>query len=155
MRDGLTGLFSRGAFDSRLSESLKNSQDNEDSFALILFDVDKFKSINDTFGHVAGDKVLKKVAECLEETFRKDDFIARYGGDEFVVLIEQFSEEKARERISNFNKNLKKRRFVSHKAGEIKLSVSAGTTMALKNDTFESLIERADKAMYESKQKGT
>ena len=111
MRDGLTGLFSRGAFDNRLNESLKTFREKGNSFALILFDVDKFKSINDTLGHVAGDKVLKKVAECLEETFRKDDFIARYGGDEFVVLIEEFEAQKACERISSFNKNLKKRRF--------------------------------------------
>ncbi|MFC1868322.1 GGDEF domain-containing protein [Thermodesulfobacteriota bacterium] len=153
MKDGLTGLYSRGAFDLKVKEALKTFENKGDSFSLIIFDIDKFKSINDTLGHIAGDKVLTKVAECLEETFRQDDFIARYGGDEFVVVIENFTEEMTRERISSFNKNLKKRRFVSHKAGEVNLFVSAGTAMAEEGDTLESLIGRADRAMYALKQK--
>lgn len=153
MKDGLTGLFSRSAFDVKIEEAMKTFKERGISFSLILFDVDRFKSINDTLGHVAGDKVLKKIAECLEETFRKDDFIARFGGDEFVVVIEDFAEDMARERILKFNKNLKKRRFVSHKAGEVKLTVSAGIATVMEKDTLESVIERADKAMYEIKGK--
>ncbi|MDB9823418.1 GGDEF domain-containing protein, partial [Deltaproteobacteria bacterium] len=114
----------------------------------ILFDVDKFKKINDTLGHIAGDKVLKKVAECLEETYRKDDFIARYGGDEFVVIIDGVTEKMAVERISAFNRVFKRKRFISQKTGEINLSVSAGATSAIKGDTMENLVERADRAMY-------
>lgn len=152
MRDALTGLFSRGAFDMRVKEALIALNEKGAGFSLILFDVDKFKSINDTLGHVAGDKVLKKVAECLEETFRKDDFIARYGGDEFVVIIEGFTKKMALERIPLFKENLKKRRFVSYKEGEIRLNVSAGTTQAEEGDTLERIIERADRAMYELKQ---
>lgn len=151
MRDGLTGLFSRGAFDIKMEEALKSFKEKKEIFSLILFDVDRFKSINDTLGHIAGDKVLKKVSECLEETFRKDDFIARFGGDEFVVVIEELTEDMALDRISKFNKNLKKRRFVSHKAGEVDLSVSAGTATVNETDTIESIIGRADKAMYDVK----
>ncbi len=153
MKDKLTGLFNRGAFDARIKEAFENYTALKKSFSIIVFDLNKFKQINDTLGHIAGDKVLKKVSECLEESFRKDDFIARYGGDEFMVIIEDLSEEMANERIEIFNKNLKKRRFVSQKHGEIKLSVSAGTAKVMENDTVESLIDRADKAMYESKQK--
>ena len=112
----------------------------------------KFKDINDTLGHIAGDKVLIKISECLLESFRKDDFIARYGGDEFIVIIEKLTEKMAQERINIFNKNLKKRRFVSQKHGEIQLSISAGTAKVMEGDTIESMIDRADKAMYESKQ---
>lgn len=151
MKDGLTGLFSRGAFDIKIDEVFRTFKENGEIFSLILFDVDKFKSINDSLGHIAGDKVLKKVAECLEETFRKDDFIARFGGDEFVVVIEELTEDMALDRISKFNKNLKKRRFVSHKAGEVDLSVSAGTATVNETDTIESIIGRADKAMYDVK----
>ncbi len=154
MRDGLTGLFSRGAFDLKFREAIHECMEKKKSFALVMFDVDKFKSINDTLGHIAGDKVLKKVAECLEETFRKDDVIARYGGDEFVAFIWGVSEEMARERVADFKKNLKKRHFVSHKAGEINLTVSAGISVFLEGDTAESVIERADKAMYSTKQRG-
>jgi len=153
LKDGLTGLFSRGAFDVKIREAINERKGGGPSFTVIMFDVDKFKSINDTLGHIAGDKVLKKVAECLEETFRKDDFIARYGGDEFVTLIRGVTEEMAGERVVDFSKNLKKRRFVSHKAGEINLTVSAGLASFIEGDTFESIIERADKAMYAAKQK--
>jgi diguanylate cyclase (GGDEF)-like protein len=153
MRDGLTGLFSRGAFDLKIRDAIFECRSNKKSFALIMFDVDKFKSINDTLGHIAGDKVLKKVAECLEETFRKDDVIARYGGDEFVAFLCDVTESMARDRIADFNKNLKKRRFVSHKAGEINLTVSAGIATLIESDTVESVIERADTAMYTAKQK--
>lgn len=153
LKDSLTGLFSRGAFDAKIKESLENYTTSKKEFSLIVFDVNKFKKINDTLGHIAGDKVLIKISECLEESFRKDDFIARYGGDEFVVIIENISKEMAMERIELFNKNLKKRRFVSKKHGEINLSVSAGTTTVIDKDTVETIIDRADKAMYDTKQK--
>lgn len=152
MRDGLTGLFTRGAFDVKIKEAFENYTARKKDFSIIVFDVNRFKQINDTLGHIAGDRVLQKIAECLEESFRKNDFIARYGGDEFIVIIEDLSEEMANERIDLFNKNLKKRRFVSQKHGEVRLSVSAGTSKIMENDTIESLIDRADKAMYESKQ---
>jgi diguanylate cyclase len=154
MKDGPTGLFSRSAFDHKVGEALGAFIEKGTKFSIILFDVDKLKSINDILGHVAGDKVLKKVAECLMETFRKNDFIARYGGDEFVVIIDGFTEKMVLDRVSVFNENLKKRRFVSYKEGEISLTVSAGTTEVQEGDTPESIIERADKAMYASKQRG-
>ncbi len=152
LKDGLTNLYSRGAFDSRMKESYADFVKKKKDFSIIVFDVDKFKGINDTLGHIAGDKVLIKISECLLESFRKDDFVARYGGDEFIVIIEDLTEEMAQERIALFNRNLKKRRFVSQKHGEIKLSVSAGTAKAMDGDTIESIIDRADKAMYEAKQ---
>jgi len=153
MKDGLTGLFTRGAFDAKIKEAFENYTTQKKEFSIIVFDVDKFKQINDTLGHIAGDKVLIKISECLEESFRKGDFIARFGGDEFTVIIENLTEEMAKEKVEIFNTNLKKRRFMSQKHGEIKLSVSSGIAKAMEDDTIESMIDRADKAMYESKQK--
>jgi diguanylate cyclase (GGDEF)-like protein len=153
MQDGLTNLYNRKAFDSKLLESLAALHGERKAFSVILFDLDRFKAINDTFGHVAGDKVLQKVAECLKETFRKDDFIARYGGDEFVVIIDGLTKEMARERLINFRRNLRKRRFTSHTKGDIDISVSAGIALASENDTPESVLEKADRAMYTSKKK--
>jgi diguanylate cyclase (GGDEF)-like protein len=152
MKDGLTGLYNRTAFDMKIADALRNLEDKGEPFALMLLDVDKFKEINDTFGHVAGDKVLEKVAQSLRETFRETDFIARYGGDEFVVLIEHLSEAMATERLSNFRKNLAKRRFLSYKKGPVDITVSAGISLAEPGDTLEVVLDRADHAMYAEKQ---
>jgi len=153
MKDELTDLHNRKAFDERMEKALEAFNQGGAPFALILFDVDRFKEINDTFGHVAGDKVLQKVSECLRETFRKNDFIARYGGDEFVVLIEELSRDLARDKILAFLENLQRLRFTSHARGDISVGVSPGIAMAKKGDTPESLLERADQAMYEVKKR--
>jgi len=153
IKDELTGLYNRRAFDTRVQEAFNRFTETGETFSLILVDVDKLKEINDSFGHVAGDKVIQKVAQCLEETFRRDDFIARYGGDEFVILIDSLTEDMAEEKISNFRKNLKKRRFFSYKDGEVQLTASAGFALAMEGDNPSTLLERADQAMYASKRK--
>lgn len=152
-RDGLTGLYNRKAFDMKVEEALKTLQRGGETFALVIFDVDKLKWINDTFGHVAGDKVLRKVAQALRETFRKHDFIARYGGDEFAVLIERMTEAMARERIDVFNENFSRKRFFSRKEGRIQVNISVGIATALAGESPEGLIHRADMAMYGIKRK--
>jgi diguanylate cyclase (GGDEF)-like protein len=151
MKDGLTGLHNRQAFDMRLMGSLESMDRGGGEFVLILFDVDQFKRINDQLGHVAGDKVLQKVAQCLKLTFREKDFIARYGGDEFVAMIERLPEEMAREKVLAFKKILAKRRFVSHKSGPVQVNVSAGIAISMPGDTPETFVERADRAMYDAK----
>lgn len=152
-KDGLTGLYNRNAFDQRLNDALKVFSEEGKPVSLILFDVDNFKWINDTLGHVAGDKILQKVAQCLGEAFRKGDFIARYGGDEFAVVIEGLDEEIARKKILDFNDVFSKKRFFSHSVGDISVTVSAGITMSIEGDNIENFINRADKNMYESKKK--
>ena len=152
-KDGLTGLHNRRAFDTNITNSLKAFSKEQGSFSLVLFDVDKFKWINDTLGHVAGDKVLQKVAQCLKDTFRKDDFIVRYGGDEFAVVIEGLNEEMAREKILKFRESFSKKRFFSKNIGNVKVSVSAGITMAMEGDSPDDRIHRADMNMYEVKKK--
>jgi diguanylate cyclase len=153
MKDELTGLYNRKAFDSRLKNAIERFNAGKSPFALILFDIDRFKNINDDFGHVAGDKVLRKMGKCLRDTFRKNDFIARYGGDEFVILIEDLSRDLARDKIMAFMKNLQRLRFTSHSRGDIDVGVSPGVAMVRAGDTPESLLERADRAMYDVKNK--
>lgn len=153
-KDGLTGLHNRSFFDARLKDALELLNNGGETFLVVLFDVDKFKSINDTFGHVAGDKVLKVVAQTLRESFRKNDFIARYGGDEFVVIIEGLSEEMAHERTARFTKNFSEKQFTSAMAGkDININISAGIAVADAGEGPDDLIRRADLAMYDSKKK--
>lgn len=151
--DGLTGLYNRNTFDVFVKDSLKDFSEGGKPILLIFLDVDNFKWINDKFGHTAGDKVLKKVAECLEESFRKDDFIARYGGDEFAIVLEGLDEKMARKKIKEFNENFGKKRFISQNKGDIKVTVSAGISMARLEESSESLINRADKDMYKIKKR--
>jgi len=152
-RDGLTGLYNRNAFDRRINEALKMFHEEGQPLSLILFDVDNFKWINDTLGHVAGDKILQKVAQCLKDAFRKSDFIARYGGDEFAAVIEGLDMDIAKKKILDFNELFSKKRFFSHSVGDVNVTVSAGITMSKEGDNVEDFINRADKNMYETKKK--
>jgi diguanylate cyclase len=152
-KDGLTGLFNRRAFDRRINDALKMFSEQGVPVSLILFDIDNFKWINDTLGHVAGDKVLKIVADCLQDAFRKNDFIARYGGDEFAVVIEKLNADIAKRKILDFRETLKNKRFFSHQLGDINVTVSAGMAFSDEGESAEDLIHRADESMYKSKQK--
>ncbi len=152
-KDGLTGLYNRSAFDVDVKNSLTVFNKEKRPLSLVLFDVDNLKWINDTLGHVAGDKILQKVAQCLKETFRKDDFIARYGGDEFAVVIADLNEEMAQEKILKFKENFRKKRFFSSNAGDVNITVSSGVAMAMEGDSPEDFINRADRRMYKGKKK--
>jgi diguanylate cyclase (GGDEF)-like protein len=152
-KDGLTGLYNRSAFDVNVKNSLTVFNKEKRPLSLVLFDVDNLKWINDTLGHVAGDKILQKVAQCLKETFRKDDFIARYGGDEFAVVIADLNEEMAQEKILKFKENFRKKRFFSSNTGDVNITVSAGVAMAMEGDSPEDFIHRADRRMYKGKNK--
>jgi diguanylate cyclase len=149
--DGLTHVHNRKSFEMRLSRELAMLEEN-DALALILFDIDRFKWLNDTFGHVAGDKVLQLVATHLKTHFRKSDFVARYGGDEFVVLVTGLAPDRVQERIDRFKTGISRIKFVSHTRNtDIKVSISAGMAMAQTGDTSTLFLHRADQAMYEDK----
>ncbi len=153
-RDGLTRLYNREALDTKLVQALDSLNSGGESFILILFDVNRLKWINDVHGHVSGDTVLKVVAKCLRETFRDIDFVARYGGDEFVVVVEGISENIAQQRVSAFSQKLKKMRFVTRTTNErVEISASAGFSTARVGDTITELIHRADTVMYAAKKR--
>lgn len=152
-KDGLTGLYNRSAFDRRLKDAADAFAGEGQTFSVLLMDVDNFKWINDTFGHVAGDKVLQKVAECLKSTFRKNDFVARLGGDEFAVVIEGISEKMTRERVSMFNQTFRKKRFVSKNKGNISVTISSGIAVASAGERPADVLHRADMDMYAQKKR--
>lgn len=147
-KDGLTGLYNRKAFNVRINSAQKKFDEDGQPLSVVLFDIDDFKTVNDTFGHLSGDKVLQKVAQCLQATFRKTDCIARFGGDEFAVVIEGLSEEMARDRIMKFKENFRKKRFYSKSSGDIKVAVSAGFAQAVAGEGPDDILRRADIDMY-------
>lgn len=145
--DALTGIINRGAFD-RLKQVLKTKQV---PIALMILDVDKFKQVNDQYGHEMGDKVLKKVAKLLEENFRATDHPARIGGDEFAVILTDATEEMKpviEEKIKNINHIL-----LNPENDLPKVSLSVGIAFSA-NGFEDDLYKKADSALYVTKENG-
>jgi diguanylate cyclase (GGDEF)-like protein len=144
--DELTGVYNRSGY-----ESIVSTIELENTY-MLLFDVDNFKSINDTFGHETGDKALIKLARVLKNNFRPDDFICRIGGDEFVVFMLHSSKDKKdliAEKIEKINRELN-----DGSDGLPSISISVGIVHGSESDELDELFEKTDIAMYQSKQKG-
>ena len=135
------------------SLALKEYERNGKSFVIIIFDIDDFKYINDTFGHLAGDEILRSIARVSTGIIRSTDILSRWGGEEFLLLINDCDidtgfdiAEKIRNAVDNdtvhFNEN------------EIMYSISLGVTGNVKGDEINDLLSRADEALYEAKRNG-
>lgn len=164
-RDKLTGLYSRHSFESRLKfllkmqsriqEELHRSIPRRHHFEgdvpwLVIFDLDNFKSVNDSFGHLCGDEVLLTFAQKLKSFFRASDLVFRFGGEEFVLILEPTTKEHALSRIEEFRESIAQTDFPL--VG--RMTVSGGMT-AVSPNIFESvLLDHADKALYYSKENG-
>lgn len=143
IRDSLTGLLNRRTIDSVVTDLLDEFEnDQEHSFTFILLDLNKFKIVNDTQGHLFGDEVLKEVSQVLKGIAGEDDFIARWGGDEFVILLKDY--DKAA--FGHFETLL---------TGKLKdvIGFECGVSYPRLNDTIDALIHRADERMYLNKRK--
>jgi len=150
-KEPLTGLYNRKFLYDYIEKIwIKANKRENFSFALIFIDLDNFKPINDNFGHEEGDKVLKEVANILKENFRKNDFIIRFGGDEFVVLIDSQNNH-----ISNIKKIINSlRKRVEENLNKYNLSFSYGIAIYPKDGKdLSALLEKADVRMYEEKKK--
>ena len=150
--DPLTGLYNRRQFEILVYQALQSAKRYKTSYSVLMFDIDFFKKINDTYGHDSGDAVLKNLARVLKETLRKSDIIARYGGEEFIAFLPQTSPTEAviaaehvREAVAKMNT------FVDGQ--NIRIAVSIGIS---DNQSFNltTLIKQADGALYASKENG-
>ncbi len=151
--DPLTGVANRGGFDKRVEEELARSQRIGFPLSLLMVDIDKFKFVNDTFGHKAGDRVLQTIAKLMSGRLRDTDYIARFGGDEFVILLPGTSADDARAVGQGFCDAVKRCGF--HSRGQsVDVTLSIGIAQLQEGDNSEALFERADVAMYEVKDGG-
>lgn len=147
MQDGLTGLGNRRYFDEQLKRAMHNANRHHAQVGLVLGDLNKFKAINDTYGHNTGDQVLIQFANILRTCIRDSDSIFRFGGDEFAIIVENASEyalDIIQKRIDN---SLKTNALLA----KYQVGCSLGTTFMNRADNETTLFERADQALYRQK----
>jgi diguanylate cyclase (GGDEF)-like protein len=153
MRDDLTGLYNRRAFQEFGMMELRLAQRADQVIAVLYVDVDAFKHINDRHGHGVGDQALRDAASVLRGTFRETDIIARIGGDEFAVLSIGGSLNSAEMMIQRLETSLEQQRRLVNRPFELHMSVGAHAVNAKQCRDFEELIAGADKAMYSHKRR--
>lgn len=149
-RDQLTGLWNRRNLDQRLEGSIAHSIRCGDTFSLLLIDIDHFKQVNDYFGHITGDDVLKRFGELLSERLRQNDVAARWGGEEFVILADGTNLEKARLMAEQIREAIAATPF----SPVPRVTVSIGIAEYQNGESGDDLLKRADKALYGAKRNG-
>lgn len=156
--DPLTGIFNRRHLDRRLQEEVLRCQRYNLLLAVLLVDIDHFKRVNDTWGHQVGDLVLKHVARLFIEVLRQTDMVARFGGEEFVILLPHTPEAESYRLAERLRKTVESTplQFMSDGTlAEIRLTISIGSAcLQPDSDSAFDLLERADKAMYRAKNEG-
>lgn len=165
IHDALTGLKTRAYFDQEARVYFDIAQNagkdyrarrkkwfGFDEISFLFIDADYFKKINDTFGHMAGDEVLRAVAQTLQTSVREGDTASRWGGEEFSVSLVGASERDAWHKAEDIRRQVESIRF--GKYPELKVTVSIGVASAERGHTFEEVMARADKALYAAKQGG-
>jgi diguanylate cyclase len=151
--DSLTQIPNRLSYDQRLGEEYKRWKRFNHPVCISAWDIDRFKAINDAYGHKAGDKVLRVVADCFAERVRDTDFVARYGGEEFVMLLTGADSTEVERLTENIRAAVASLGF-HFRGTPVSITVSCGLTMFREGDTPEDAFERADRALYRAKESG-
>lgn len=157
IHDPLTKLANRRAFESIYSSYLNNIISLGGKGALIFFDIDYFKQVNDGFGHAMGDRVLKEFSDISSEIFSENCTVSRFGGDEFIILIQKLDSRNAVEaKLDEFRRRLKELDFLVDDMGNVfRIHFSAGIVeVTQQGNSLDEVEKKADKALYEVKQKG-
>ena len=154
--DELTGLYNRRYFFHAVEEEIKRAQRYKLPLSLVMADIDNFKKVNDTYGHLVGDQVLRKISQLMGDSFRKTDIVARYGGEELVSIATVTPLEGATVLAERFREKICNHPFATDDEGRsFQVTISLGVTSL--GDPFQGekeLLIKADKAMYEAKAQG-
>lgn len=148
--DSVTNTLNRSTFYSYLSNLIKVSKRYKKLFCLIMFDIDYFKRINDSYGHQVGDEILKSITAIIKKEIRETDLLARFGGDEFLILAPEINIKKGIIIAEKIRKSIE----INTLFNDIKTTISLGITEFKSEDTIDSIVNRTDQALYKSKSKG-
>lgn len=152
--DPLTGLYNRRNLDVHLEREFLRAKRYKNDLSIAVIDIDFFKKVNDTYGHICGDYVLKEVSYMILETFRKTDLIFRYGGEEFVALLTETPVEKALIPLERLRQSIEKHPF-SYNGNNIKVTISIGVNANKEGiENASEFLDCADKALYYAKEHG-
>jgi diguanylate cyclase len=151
--DFLTNVFNRRAYTHEVEKVEKKYTMFDSNYAIIFYDIDHFKKINDTYGHTSGDAVLKNFASILKKLTRSEDVIARYGGEEFIALVNYEKEEEVLEYLKRVKKAINSTNFI-YKEESIHIKFSAGVSYRNKYNSYSDTKKRADELLYEAKNDG-
>ena len=151
--DQLTQLPNRMAYDERMHQEFARWKRYNSTLILMVWDIDFFKKVNDTYGHQAGDKVLKVVANLLQKNLRETDFISRFGGEEFVGLMPETTLGGGFKIAEKIRHSIEQLEF-HYRGSKVKVTISCGISLFWENDTPETAFNRADKALYQAKDEG-
>ncbi len=152
-KDPVTGVSNRAAMDAALEREVELAHRTGAALSIIMLDIDHFKQINDKYGHLAGDAVLKGVGKCLTECIRRSDIVFRYGGEEFAIILNTTDLHGATFLANRIRTAIEKRNF-EHDGLKVNITVSAGVATLEKDFTGKNLVEAADRALYEAKKQG-
>ena len=154
IKDSLTGIHNRRYFDERFLDEIDRAKRYGESLSLVVCDIDRFKQVNDTFGHQVGDMVLTQLADILKKNRRKSDVVARYGGDEFAMLLLNTDKDEAVSVAEKLRQEIERAVFKAYDV-DLKITISFGVaSFDEQNDTFNSLMSKADKFLYAAKDHG-
>ena len=148
--DEKTGLYNNKFFESILDMEMEKAMRKQQQLCLFIIDIDFFKKINDIHGHIKADEFLKRLADVLKKQLRKSDVAARFGGEEFFIILPQTKLEKAKALTARIRDAIKSDKVL----GKHNITVSGGLTSYKEKDTKKSFMERADKALYDAKHAG-
>lgn len=155
LTDSLTGLYNRRYFEVHLQKLLQKNEASKKTLAVLMFDIDHFKSINDNHGHGVGDEVLKIFAKRIQDSLRGFDLVARLGGEEFVVILPDVSNDMAYYVAERLRRIIAEEPFIcSAEGGSLNVTTSIGATIVEGEATMDGVLKRADDALYEAKESG-